>query len=336
VIEFISGEYDAILFSGKEASIVAGGDDPHDNFIMAECELNELRGELAAPLPPGVHVQIFSEDGFGTSLFHFATLSGAENGMTLSFECVTPNEHWEGHYGLSTYISAVGDQVEHFEDWDIAELFIECESKGLTLTREIPFGESIHTRILAATAELRDILYAAEVALSGLPWKPTYQSDESAFCKELLHPLLRRMGFMFVRYTHGKREYGKDFTFSELNSFGDHRHYGLQAKAGDVSGGVNSAIDELLGQIKDAFEMPYYELGSKEQRFISTFIIAISGKFTENAREKIIEKMPTAYIGSVYFFDRDRISELVDQFWKIEHESRPGRYNPLPGYGLRT
>jgi hypothetical protein len=143
-----------------------------------------------------------------------------------------------------------------------------------------------------------------------------YLTNEDAFCRELLYPLLRRMGFVSVRYSHGKKEYGKDFTFSELSPFGQFRHYGLQAKAGNVSGEVNSAIDELLGQIVDAFEMPYYELGSKDQRFISTFIIAISGRFTENAREKIIEKMPKGCMGSVYFLDRERITELVEKCWK--------------------
>ena len=88
------------------------------------------------------------------------------------------------------------------------------------------------------------------------------------FAQRLFSPLLRRMGFMAVRYLHGTREYGKDFTFSELSLFGHLRHYGLQAKAGDVSGEVNSAIDEILGQVKDAFVMPYYELGSREPRYI--------------------------------------------------------------------
>ncbi len=62
--------------------------------------------------------------------------------------------------------------------------------------------------------------------------------------------------------------------------------------------------------------MPYYEIGSKEQRYISTFIIAISGSFTENAREKIVEKMPKGCIGSIYFLDRERITELVERYWR--------------------
>jgi hypothetical protein len=62
--------------------------------------------------------------------------------------------------------------------------------------------------------------------------------------------------------------------------------------------------------------MPYYELGSKEPRYISTFVIAISGRFTANAREKIAEKIPKGILGSVYFLDRERITELVERYWK--------------------
>jgi hypothetical protein len=51
---------------------------------------------------------------------------------------------------------------------------------------------------------------------------------------------------------HGVREYGKDFTFSELSLFSPLHHYGLQTKAEDISGEVNSAIDDIIGQAKDA------------------------------------------------------------------------------------
>ncbi len=135
------------------------------------------------------------------------------------------------------------------------------------------------------------------------------------FCREILEPLLRRMNFLFVRYTHGRKEYGKDFTFSENTSFGGLRHYGLQAKAGSVSGGVNAQIDELIGQVEDAFSMPFYELGSTDKRFISTFVVAISGHFTENAREKIVEKIPGTLLGSIWFLDRTRINELIERYW---------------------
>jgi hypothetical protein len=148
-----------------------------------------------------------------------------------------------------------------------------------------------------------------------IQWKEEYDRDERAFCLEVLAPLLRRMGFLAIHYTQGAREYGKDFTFSELSPFGHLRHYGLQAKAGNVSGEVNSAIDELVGQADDAFRMPYYDIASTEPRFISTFVVAISGRFTANAKDKIVNKIPRGQHGSLLFLDRETVMELLNRYW---------------------
>ena len=184
--------------------------------------------------------------------------------------------------------------------------------------RALPLGglTSESEQIQERAKLIKQIIAAAKVSLEGMRWKPEYETNESSFCTDVISPLLRRMGFMSVRYLHGIREYGKDFTFSELSPFGHFRHYGLQAKAGNVSGEVNSAIDEILGQVKDAFAMPYYEIGSREPRYISTFIVAISGRFTANAKDKIIQKLPLGLIGSVYFLDRENIIELIDRHWR--------------------
>jgi hypothetical protein len=302
----------AVLLSGKELNVLDAGDD----YILAECSLDDLIAEPASALPSELQVEIHSEDGFGTYFFHELVLAHNTDGVALAFRCHTPNKYWEGQYGLATFLAALRDQIEHHDNWRVSEIELEDDWKGITLERIVTTGDPLHQSILAAAADLNSITHFAEVALSGLPWKEEFSTDENAFCRELLYPLLGRMGFAFVRYSAGRREYGKDFTFSEITPFENYRHYGLQAKAGDVSGGVNAAIDELLGQIADAFAMPYYEIGSKDQRFISTFVIAISGKFTENAREKIVEKMPRGCIGSIYFLDRERITELVERYWK--------------------
>jgi hypothetical protein len=304
----------AVLISGKEIEII----DTDGEGIIAECSLSDLVGEEVKPFPSGLNLQIHSEDGFGTFLFHELNLSTASDVMALNFYSHTPNKYWEGQYGLATYLAAVRDEVCHHDNWEVVQIELEDDWKGMALERIVEFGDPLDATIHAAATDLKGILHAAEVALSGLPWSEEYLTNEDLFCRELLHPLLRRMGFSFVRYNHGTREYGKDFTFSELTSFGHYRHYGLQAKAGDVSGGVNASIDELLGQIADAFSMPYYELGSKDPKYISTFIIATSGRFTANAREKIAEKMHKGLIGSVYFLDRDTITELVERYWKAK------------------
>lgn len=307
------GEDIRVLISGKEVDILDAGDE----FVLAECDLDDLAAEAAGPFPADLHLELHSSDGFGTYFFHDSVLSHHADGVALEFRCHTPNKYWEGRYGLVTFIAAIRDQLPHHENLAVTNIELEDDWKGISLQRVVASGDTLHASILAAAADLKALLHAAEVTLSGLAWNDRYLTDEDAFCRELLYPLLRRMSFLFVRYTHGKKEYGKDFTFSEATPFGHHRHYGLQPKAGDVSGGVNAAIDEVLGQIRDAFEMPYYELGSKEPRFISTFLIAISGAFTENAREKVVEKMPKGCIGSVYFLDRERITELIERYWRV-------------------
>lgn len=302
----------AVLVGGKAVEIV----DADADHIVAQCELADFGNESAQALPDNLTLQICSQDGFGTFFFHDLDLVADKNGVALSFKCHTPNKYWEGKFGLATFLAAIREQAVNHDTWEITQIELEDDWKGITLERVVSLGDPLVNSIETAAKDLNVILHAAEVSLSGLNWKEEYTKDEGVFCCELLYPLLRCMGFLFVRYTHGKKEYGKDFTFSEDTPFGHHRHYGLQAKAGDVSGAVNAAIEDLLGQIEDAFAMPYHELGSKDARYISTFIIAISGTFTENAREKIVEKIPKGVIGSVYFLDRERITELVERYWK--------------------
>ncbi|MFN6558784.1 MAG: hypothetical protein RMY28_003140 [Nostoc sp. ChiSLP01] len=300
-----------VFVNGKQISISHASED----YVLAECDLTDLNGVVAHPFSKKLKIEVRSENGFSTYFFYEVLISCEDNKIALNFVCHTPNKYWEGRFGLAIFLHSINKQVKHFDNFEATDLETEEEWKGITIRRLLSFGNSIESGILNASVELKQLLNSAEIALGGIEWKVEYETNEDLYCRELLLLLLRRMGFLFVRYTHGTKEYGKDFTFAEITSFGNYRHYGLQAKAGNISGGVNSQIDELIGQLHDAFSMPFYELGSNEQRYISNFVIAISGIFTENAREKIVEKMPKGLIGSVYFLDKYRINELIERYW---------------------
>lgn len=300
-----------VLVNGKEIEV----NDVDADSVWAECDFHELGEEVGANFPSGLSIDIRSEDGFGTFLFHEANLFANDRRLSLSFVCHHPNKYWEGRFGLATLLDAIQEQVKHHPGFAVSEIELEDDWKRLVLTTAIEPAGVLRTSILTAAEEVSRIIKEAEISLAGMVWKKEYEEDEALFCTEVLAPLLRRMGFLSVRYNHGVREYGKDFTFSEVTPFGDLRHYGLQAKAGDVSGGVNASIDEIIGQVNDAFAMPYYELGAKEPRYISSFIVAISGRFTENAKEKIAQKIPKGLVGSVLFLDRERIVEFIERYW---------------------
>ncbi|AFM13966.1 hypothetical protein [Turneriella parva] len=274
--------------------------------------------------PENCSCDFHDESGFDTYLFHELNISrGLAEELRFEFICQYPNKYWEGKWGLSTYLSTFADQVGFSPRFELGELDLEDDWKKLTVIAEYKFPGKIEEALGDLVDELKRLEQQTQIALSGLSWLPEFEKNERRFCTDLLHPLLRRMGFLSVRYRQGAMEYGKDFTFSELTQFGEFRHFGLQAKAGNVSGEVNSQIDELIGQIDDAFSMPYTELGSKDDRYISVFIIAISGAFTHNAKEKIAQKISKTRYGSVLFLDRDKILELIEKYW-IKHEGRTG------------
>ncbi len=166
---------------------------------------------------------------------------------------------------------------------------------------------------------LKKLVQDNEIVLAGgRAWKSEYESNERQFCLDLLLPLLKQLGFGDVNYRGGPKEYGKDFTFSEQMVFGGYRYYGLQAKDGDMSGKVNSAIDEIIGQLDDAFGMPYKEGENKKDRYISHFVVAISGYYKDNALDKIREKIPKHWKPMVSFWDKTKIQELSRKAWLQE------------------
>ncbi|WP_433708697.1 restriction endonuclease [Paenibacillus illinoisensis] len=177
----------------------------------------------------------------------------------------------------------------------------------------------INRELIEYMKDIENFVQNAVKSSTEVIWKEIYHTNERKFCEELLEPLFIKMGFHDVKYRQGVREYGKDFTFSELTSFNNTRHIAVQAKAGDVKGNVNSSVDELIGQIEDAFTMPYNDLGSSDDKYISSFIIVISGKFSDNAEEKIRKKILTRFkglYGSIEFLDKRRVLGLLQKYFK--------------------
>lgn len=133
------------------------------------------------------------------------------------------------------------------------------------------------------------------------------QSTERDFVLRRLVPLIQKLGFQHVHYTHGMDEYGRDLIFYDHDRFGIERPYGVQAKLGDISGAAGSQVDKITAQIDDAFLMPYMDIRRGEEKYIVGLYIIISGKFKRNAREKIRKKC----IGKpVFFLDGGDINNL--------------------------
>ena len=199
-----------ILEDEELIGVTVGGkmidiEDASEDYVLAECNFDDLDGEVAGDWQKELSLRIHSETGFGTFFFYELHL-GSDNGdVILDFECHTPNKYWEGHYGLAAFIQALRNQVEYADNLQVTRFEVEDDWKGITLRRRLATGDPIQASIQTAAENISSLMRQAEIALGGIEWKPEHDTEEDLFCREILEPLLRRMNFLFVRYTHGRR-----------------------------------------------------------------------------------------------------------------------------------
>jgi hypothetical protein len=221
-------------------------------------------------------------------------------------------KYWNHKFGALQYINAMKKAIEIRKESDKDIEFTEIEDDGahiffrynIFLLEDMPIDRALQ-RFQEIVQEIEG---HTERLLEGEEISNEVLNNEIRFTVEVLLPLFRNMGFVDVKYNYGTREFGKDVTFSEIDKFGVRRNYGVQVKAGNLSGEAGSEIDKIIAQIGDAFSMPYLNTTSREKRYIHDLIIAISGRFTENAKDKIVEKVNR---GNIYFFDMDKVQELL-------------------------
>lgn len=227
-------------------------------------------------------------------------------------------KYWDGEVGFKLYMETMRDIIIerereigdiHFESFDDdgAHIFLKfsAEIEAETFDTVIDFADQVN----------REIEGTLEITLGSSFEKINDEDDEKEFTLKILVPLIRKLGFSNVRYNHGEKEFGKDIIFSRRTEFDEFEYWGVQVKTGDISGGANSQVDMIISQIDDAFKMPFYDVYTRQKKRLSKVIIAISGKFTENAIEKICEKIESHAIrNNIVFMDGEKIKTLIERF----------------------
>jgi hypothetical protein len=226
-------------------------------------------------------------------------------------------KYWDHKFGAVQYVNAMEKAVIARNKTNRDVEFSEIDDDGAHIFFRYNIFLLVDTPIDIAYQKFQEVVQEieghTERILEGEEISKEVLDDEPKFTIELLLPLFRGMGFVDVKYNHSKGEGGKDVTFSEINKFGVRRNYGVQVKAGGLSGEAGAEIDKIIGQIDDAFTTSYIDTTSREKRYISDLIIAISGRFTNNAENKIIEKVHRL---NIYFLSIDKIQELLTAFMK--------------------
>lgn len=217
--------------------------------LISEIELKSLTliNLSIAYYPMNLTIDINNETGFDTYLFRKLSISKSNDFMNFDFECRQPNIYWEGTWGLSTFLASLSDSIKTDGNAKVKLMYLDDDWKELTIRFTVDKDFKFKEKIDGFSKILKRLIKETELTLSGgAVWRKEYEIKESLYCTDILYPLLRKMGYIDVRYRHGTKEYGKDFTFSEQTKFGNLRHFGLQAKAGNLRGNVNADIDEII------------------------------------------------------------------------------------------
>ncbi len=231
------------------------------------------------------------------------TIPGARVGSGTKWrEAARLFQQWN-HPGKYSYISAFLVCILDREQWSGAE---DTRAAAWHAVEEFfrSAGLGMHE-----SGYLIPLLQEEQIAARVGVW-----DDESRFRQELVEPMLRRVpGVIHVIPTHGNDEYGRDFLFDYRHPLlGDRRWVAVQVKVGDVSGEAGGELRTIVDQVQTAFEHSIIDLGAMGRVSTSEFVVLISGRFTRNAQERILEGIKDpVWRANVFFLDRIGIDGIL-------------------------
>lgn len=208
-------------------------------------------------------------------------------------------------------LSGLPDFDAYQESFDII-----FEDQAMFFVRRLPRNSDQDLFEFTADAfdQVRSIVALVNQHLFGFKWKTAYEKDEPLFTKEVVIPVLRRMGFQSVRYNHGVTEYGRDVLFSEVDKFSRVRHYAAQVKAGSIDASNGTLLNQLIAQIDDAFAMPIKGAGKARLLHIAEVFVICSGRISEGAVERLNQKLDPRLAGSLHFLDGEDVKHLAEAY----------------------
>lgn len=308
------------------------GEDFYGNVQIGE-EIFEFEGDNRVAIPSKVLSRVFTKDlkedivievcehvsdnmiTISSIPYSISKLDDAK--VKVNFDNTGTRKYWDGDVGFKLYMETKKSIIEERQN-EISDIELDFyEDQGdwinLQFSTEIE-SESVDTIIQRAEQLIQEIEGATDLAL-GSPFKKREDAkNEVDFTIGLVIPLIRKLGFINVKYNHGRREYGKDIVFGRKTEFSDIEYWGAQVKHGDISGGANSEINTIISQAEDSFRMPFYDIYSRTKQRISKFAVILSGKFKENAVEKICEGIERHSLkNNMVFIDGDKIDTLIEQ-----------------------
>jgi len=199
--------------------------------------------------------------------------------------------------GLDMARHAIGSQVQ-----DILSKQTHLDSPDKLLASVKSHMIPIHQRIASLGPErLLEFLTGA---------------SEQIVTLKVLIPLLHKLGYRGIRYTHGTNECGLDLVFYDVDRLDIRRYMGAQVKAEKIHKSVGAPVDRniltILQQIQQAFESTLYILPEKTELELNHIFVISSKSITQPARDYIRKAlMGKVYSQHIDFWDAETIVDII-------------------------
>lgn len=289
-----------------------------DDMIEIECSFNRMKKHMDEDVITNVRYDIKAEEmpfvELKSILYLFFEIRNSQISVIASVELV--DKVRDDRWGLNDFVDGLKRQLKYYKDIKI-NYYELGEEAFIWLEKLLPSNSNLEKSVAGFAEEINELLESTKMGLRKNLLEERHLTSEKAFCEEILTPLFRHMGFENIVFNHGTREFGKDYILSEVTKIGKIRYYGVQVKAGNIEGGVNSQIDNIIYQIRDAFKMPFSFKDEDKQCYISELYIIVSGKFTSNAKEKIRYKISKGIYGAVHFLEKEDIENLLVKYLSV-------------------
>jgi hypothetical protein len=109
--------------------------------------------------------------------------------------------------------------------------------------------------------------------------------NERDFTFKHVMPYFSELGYSNVKYTGGNEEHGRDVTFYDFDRCGNREDMAAQVKIGDIAG--NEIIRTVINESKSAYENPFIDITTHQERDIYKLYVVTSGKITGYAKQEI-------------------------------------------------
>ncbi|MBE0428076.1 MAG: restriction endonuclease [Nitrospirae bacterium] len=148
---------------------------------------------------------------------------------------------------------------------------------------------------------------------------------EHTMAKDIIVPLLRKMGLKGVKYTGGDEEQGIDIEYYELTQPENLKSYvGIQCKKGSLvysATGAKGSVKDVKNQAEEAFDKEIYDISDRSLHYISRFIVVVTGDINEHARRVIDKARRSGKDRRIDYWDGDRLAEYIQDNYMEESES---------------